>query len=103
MNTSGIFKTLKQFAVGIGAAALTLGMLHPAQAAPTVKTSTGVKCTIVGTSGNNVLTGTAKADVICGLGGNDTIKGLGGNDIIDGGTGNDLVYGGDGNDTVYGG
>lgn len=103
MNTSGIFKTLKHFAVGISAAALTLGMLHPAQAAPTVKTSTGVKCTIVGTSGNNVLTGTAKADVICGLGGNDTIKGLGGNDIIDGGTGNDLVYGGDGNDTVYGG
>jgi Ca2+-binding RTX toxin-like protein len=78
-------------------------VVNPAQAAPKAKTSTGLTCTIVGTSANNTLTGTAAKDIICGLGGNDTIKGMGGNDIIDGGTGNDTVYGGDGNDIVYGG
>jgi hypothetical protein len=67
------------------------------------RTSTGVKCTIVGNSGNNRLTGTSRNDVICGLGGNDIINGGGGNDIIDGGTGNDSISGGTGNDTMLGG
>lgn len=66
-------------------------------------TSTGVKCTIVGTSGNDVLNGTAASDVICGLGGDDTISAAGGNDTVDAGPGNDIVNGGIGNDTVIGG
>lgn len=74
----------------------------PARAASTY-TATGVKCTIVGTAGNNTLTGTNGNDVICGLGGNDTINGGGGNDTIDGGTGNDSLSGGTGNDTLLGG
>jgi len=103
MRTSVVSKTLSRFVVGLGVVVLALGVVNPAQAAPKAKTSTGLTCTIVGTSANNTLTGTAAKDIICGLGGNDTIKGMGGNDIIDGGTGNDTVYGGDGNDIVYGG
>jgi len=61
-----------------------------------------VKCTIVGTAGNDVLAGTSKSDVICGLGGNDTIRGLRGNDTIAGGTGNDLIAGGAGADRISG-
>lgn len=71
--------------------------------AATPRTSTGVRCTIVGTPGPDVLTGTAGRDVICGLGGNDRINGRGGNDVIDGGTGNDVIQGGTGNDTIDGG
>lgn len=62
-----------------------------------------VKCTITGTSANDVLRGTARADVICGLGGNDVITGLGGNDTLIGGNGNDTLDGGTGNDRVDGG
>jgi Ca2+-binding RTX toxin-like protein len=60
------------------------------------------KCTIIGTSKNDVLRGTRRADVICGLGGRDKIFGLGGNDVIRGGGGNDVVKAGAGNDTVFG-
>src|SRR5690349_1589483 len=47
-----------------------------------------VKCTIVGTPGDDVLRGTSGNDVICGFGGNDRIYGGGGNDVIVGGDGN---------------
>jgi len=103
MSTSVVSKAVNRFVVGLGVVVLALGVVNPAQAAPKAKTSSGLTCTIVGTSANNTLTGTAAKDIICGLGGNDTIKGMGGNDIIDGGTGNDVVYGGDGNDLIYGG
>lgn len=69
----------------------------------TQKTSTGLRCTIVGTKHADHLRGTNGKDVICGLGGNDTIDGRGGNDVIDGGTGNDTIVGGSGNDTLIGG
>lgn len=62
----------------------------------------GVKATIVGTAGADVLTGTAGRDVIVGLGGNDKIYGGGGNDLICAGAGNDIVSGGSGNDLIYG-
>ena len=68
-----------------------------------VHSSGGVRCTIVGTSGHDVLIGTAGRDVICGLGGNDRISGRGGNDIIAAGAGNDVVDGGAGNDQIAGG
>jgi Ca2+-binding RTX toxin-like protein len=61
-----------------------------------------VRCTIAGTSGNDVLNGTSKKDVICGLGGNDRIQGRGGNDTILGGAGRDRVRGGGGRDRFYG-
>ena len=87
----------------------------------TVSTTTavGVVCdgllaTIVGTSGDNVLTGTNGPDVIQGLGGDDTINGGVGADVICGGKGNDVLHGGigsysdrllggDGNDRLSGG
>ncbi len=95
--------TFKKLVIGLGAAFLSFGVVSAVEAATTTKTSSGIVCTIVGTTGNNTLTGTAAKDVICGLGGNDTINGLGGNDIVDGGTGNDVINGGDGTDTIYGG
>jgi Tol biopolymer transport system component len=72
-------------------------------------TVTGVACTIVGTSANDLLVGTDGNDAICGLGGNDTIIGLGGDDTLLGGSGDDYLAGGtgrnylsgdDGNDTI---
>ncbi len=61
-----------------------------------------LRCTIVGTQGNDLLVGTPGRDVICGLGGNDRIRGGGGNDVLIGGNGNDILSGGDGNDRLYG-
>ncbi len=73
----------------------------------------GMRATIVGTAGADVLRGTAGDDVIAGLGGNDVLKGLGGDDDICGGPGNDRLVGGPGsfdrlsggpgNDTLLGG
>jgi Ca2+-binding RTX toxin-like protein len=60
------------------------------------------RCTIPGTSGNDVLQGTSGNDVICGAGGSDTINGSGGNDILKGEGGADKLVGGVGNDTLVG-
>jgi Ca2+-binding RTX toxin-like protein len=92
-------KTVSAF---VSALILISGTTLPASAS-NHNASTGQRCTIVGTSGNDTLVGTSRKDVICGLGGNDVIKGNGGNDIIDGGAGNDKLYGGAGNDTLIGG
>jgi Ca2+-binding RTX toxin-like protein len=59
-------------------------------------------CTILGTSGNDVLNGTADEDVICALGGNDTVNGGDGSDIIVGGPGNDRLDGGPAGDILIG-
>jgi Ca2+-binding RTX toxin-like protein len=63
----------------------------------------GIRCTIVGTPGNDVLVGSKHRDVICGLGGNDRIRGRAGNDIIAGGPGEDAINGGRGSDRISGG
>ncbi|MFM9136261.1 MAG: calcium-binding protein [bacterium] len=60
-------------------------------------------CTVVGTSGRDVLRGTPGDDVICGLGGRDRLLGLGGRDILRGGTGADVLLGGPGDDALDGG
>jgi hypothetical protein len=62
-----------------------------------------VRCTVNGTSGNDVLKGTNGANVLCGHGGNDKIDGKGGPDILKGGTGNDNLQGGNGSDVLLGG
>ena len=48
-------------------------------------------CTIVGTSGDDVLVGTSGPDVICGLAGDDMLLGLGNDDVLRGGRGFDTV------------
>jgi Ca2+-binding RTX toxin-like protein len=84
------------------AAAVTLLVVGagPSEAAIS---STGRRCTVVGTAGNDRLVGTAGADVICGGGGNDVLSGAGGNDVLDGGAGNDSLLGGAGADVLVGG
>jgi Ca2+-binding RTX toxin-like protein len=71
-----------------------------------------VRCTVTGTTGNDLLRGTPGRDVVCGLEGNDVIRSLGGNDVVYGGpgndrietaAGNDVVFAGEGNDTLDGG
>lgn len=86
----------------LGVLALSSLTTLPAEAAATY-TSTGVRCTVVGTGGDDRLRGTAGRDVICGLGGDDTIRALAGNDLIEGGAGTDTVLAGDGADTVRAG
>lgn len=61
------------------------------------------KCTVTGTSGDDVLAGTDEDDVICGLSGDDRIFGGGGNDVLYGDSGNDSLFGGEGNDRLEGG
>jgi hypothetical protein len=63
----------------------------------------GFAPTIVGTTGNDVITGTASRDVILALAGADKIDGKLGNDVICGGDGPDIIYGGSGKDDVDGG
>lgn len=57
---------------------------------------------IMGGSGNDLLTGTAGADSICGLAGRDRLEGLAGNDSLRGGAWADTLAGGEGNDTLKG-
>jgi Ca2+-binding RTX toxin-like protein len=66
-------------------------------------TCDGVRATIVGTSGSDVIHGTSGRDVIAGLNGSDTIYAGGGNDLVCGGYGADRLYGQGGNDTLFGG
>jgi Trypsin/RTX calcium-binding nonapeptide repeat (4 copies) len=72
----------------------------PGAPPPTCK---GVAATMVGTSGNDVVSGTAGRDVIVGLAGNDKLSGLAGNDLICGGAGKDKLIGGAGKDKLIGG
>ncbi len=65
-------------------------------------TCNGLIATIVGTSGDDILSGTAENDVIVGMGGNDHIYGIEGNDTICSGHGNDVIEGGDGEDILFG-
>jgi dipeptidyl aminopeptidase/acylaminoacyl peptidase len=62
-----------------------------------------IACTILGTSGDDLLAGTAGDDIICGLDGNDAILGWAGNDVLLGGAGDDLIDGGAGIDLLVGG
>jgi hypothetical protein len=60
-------------------------------------------CTIVGSTGPDVLAGTNRRDIICSVGGRDVVRGLGGDDLILLGSGNDVGYGGAGRDRIVGG
>lgn len=62
----------------------------------------GVKATIVGTSGADVLKGTSKRDVILARGGSDEISSAGGKDLICAGAGKDRVKAGGGRDVILG-
>jgi hemolysin type calcium-binding protein len=86
-------------ACAVALPSLVLGVLAapPASAA---ETSTGVRCTVVGTSGDDLLVGTSSRDVICGLGGDDVIRSGGGDDLVDAGAGADVVRAGSGDDRV---
>ena len=81
----------------LGAAA---GVAPPAAAA--APTCQGLRATIVGDPGGEVIDGTRRRDVIVGLGGDDVIRGRGGDDVICGGPGRDLLHGGPGDDTFSG-
>jgi VCBS repeat-containing protein len=83
--------------------------MHGAQATSTVQVAiSGVNAaptvvqTVLGNSGNNILTGSALADYINGLSGNDTLTGLDGNDLLTGGAGSDrFVFNkNEGDDTI---
>lgn len=80
----------------------------------------GPTCTVIGTTGPDVLVPTDGVDVLCGLGGNDTIdagtgdhalggdgedilRAVAGGAVLDGARGNDTITGGAGADLLRGG
>ena len=65
-------------------------------------TCQGMRATIVGTSGPDMLVGTDGDDVIAARGGNDFIISGAGNDVICAGDGDDRIESGDGWDLVWG-
>ncbi len=73
-----------------------------APAAPAEISAEQPQCTIVGTSGNDVLIGTSGDDVICGYDGDDTLEGRGGDDVLIGGRGEDFLAGNRGDDKLSG-
>lgn len=81
--------------------AVTATDTHPAsvtdQFALTV--SGPLPLSLIGTSGNDILTGGRGDDTLSGLAGNDSLNGGEGHDLLDGGTGIDQMAGGIGNDT----
>lgn len=87
-------------ALAVATSAWLVGPFATATAAPVPEP---VRCTIVGTSGDDVLRGTARDDVICGRGGDDRLLGLGGDDLLLGGRGRDTLRGGPGDDELVGG
>ena len=87
----------------LATAVVTTGVLSGVPASGAVATCDGQPATVVGTSGDDVLTGTKGPDVIAGLSGDDRIDGLGGADLICGGDGADVIAGGSGDDRIYGG
>jgi uncharacterized delta-60 repeat protein len=70
--------------------------------APVVRCA-GLRATIVGTPGRDVLRVTRGRDVIAALGGDDVVRGLAGDDVVCAGAGNDRVAGGAGRDRLFGG
>lgn len=58
---------------------------------------------LLGGTGDDILTGDRGADTVAGGAGNDLLGGRGGDDMIDGGTGKDHIDGGAGADTLFGG
>jgi hypothetical protein len=73
-------------------------LVFSAAKAAAAETCAGLKATIVGTPGPDVLTGTPGRDVIVARGGNDVIRARGGDDIICAGAGDDRIFGGKGLD-----
>ncbi|WP_019873540.1 calcium-binding protein [Sporichthya polymorpha] len=97
-------RLLRRLAI-VAPLALLTTLTAPIPASAGVFSAAGNRCTVVGTSGDDVLKGTPGRDVICGLGGGgrDRVEGGGGTDRLDGGPGNDTVTGGNGGDLVLGG
>ncbi len=75
----------------------------PSVAAPQGQFCGGLRATIVGTAGPDVIWGTEGDDVIVGGGGRDVLNGSGGNDVICGDAGRDRLRGGAGDDVLLGG
>ncbi|MDI1288975.1 MAG: hypothetical protein PSX37_03365 [bacterium] len=92
-----------RYLLGLVCVPVCLGLLLATVPASAVTPVVKVKCTIIGTPGDDVLVGTPGDDVICGRGGNDTISGRGGDDVIRGGPGRDVISGGPGRDVISGG
>ncbi|HWL55331.1 MAG TPA: calcium-binding protein [Paracoccus sp. (in: a-proteobacteria)] len=64
---------------------------------------TGMRTSLLGTSGNDRLAASAAGSTVYALAGNDLLNGNIGHDLLSGGSGNDTLNGAAGNDTLLGG
>lgn len=76
---------------------------NPPKPQPITVKCNGLKATIVGTPGKDVLHGTKKKDVIAAGAGNDKVEALAGKDVVCGEGGNDKLLGGPDADVLLGG
>ena len=97
--TPGTFRVVLTTTGPAGNATATLQVQVRAGGPPIIKAS---DCTILGTSGPDLLVGTPGDDTICGFGGDDVLRAGGGNDALAGGPGSDKLNAGLGNDWLAG-
>jgi hypothetical protein len=62
----------------------------------------GLKATITGTAGRDIIIGTPGPDIVHAFGGADVIRTGGGNDVVCGGPGRDVILGQAGRDRLFG-
>ncbi|MGN6276680.1 MAG: hypothetical protein ACTHNP_12240 [Solirubrobacterales bacterium] len=98
-NTAKVKGDQKDPVSANNSASATTRVIGPARTA----TCRGVRATITGTPGNDVLVGTGGRDVIVAKGGADRISSGAGRDLICAGAGRDFVSSGSAADRVFGG
>lgn len=98
-NTARIKGDQKDKGAGNNSASATTRVIGPAS----VATCRGVRATITGSPGNDVLVGTGGPDVIVAKGGADRINSGAGRDLICAGPGRDFVSSGSAADRIFGG
>ena len=104
--TTGFGTTVRAITLDASAATGTVsftGDTALSTQALTMTGSTTASNTLVGGSGNDIVTGGSGADLLTGNSGNDSLTGNTGSDSLNGGDGNDTLRGGDGSDSLDGG
>lgn len=78
---------------GVGEVIVAMGDRNDSADLSGFRTPAGVRLTVYGDLGDDLIKGTRGSDFLVGQDGNDRVLGNGGNDMLDGGNGDDLLQG----------